>query len=47
MSKPAVEEMFEDVYQDLPANLAKQRKELAEHLREYGEYYPLDKFEQS
>uniref|UniRef100_A0A915CRV2 2-oxoisovalerate dehydrogenase subunit alpha n=1 Tax=Ditylenchus dipsaci TaxID=166011 RepID=A0A915CRV2_9BILA len=45
MPKPSVEEMFQDVYKEMPSELVKQEKELAEHLQQYGEHYPLEKFQ--
>ncbi|KAI1728829.1 dehydrogenase e1 component domain-containing protein [Ditylenchus destructor] len=44
-TKQPVSEMFTDVYKEMPKHLEKQRKELEEHLKVYGEHYPLDKFE--
>ncbi|KAI1721718.1 dehydrogenase e1 component domain-containing protein [Ditylenchus destructor] len=44
-TKQPVNEMFADVYKEMPEHLKKQRKELEEHLKVYGEHYPLDKFE--
>lgn len=37
-------EMFEGVYDELPKNLKKQRVELDQHLKEYKEHYPMDRF---
>ena len=43
---PAMESLFEDVYDKLPVHLQEQRNELKEHLKEYGHKYDfLDKFE--
>lgn len=43
---PAMESLFEDVYDKLPRHLEEQRDELKEHLRVYGDKYDfLDKFE--
>lgn len=43
--KPAVEEMFTDVYDELPPNLVKQRDELIRLVNEYPEYYNADDHE--
>ncbi len=38
-------EMFVDVY-DKPSNLIeKQQKEFLEHIKKYGQHYPLDAYE--
>ena len=37
--KPPLEEMFNDVYAELPRHLQEQRDELAEHLKLYPDYY--------
>lgn len=37
--------MFDDVYDELPANLRRQRDELERHLELYGEHYPIDQHE--
>lgn len=39
--------MFTDVYAELPPHLIQQREELRAHLAEYGEYYPLSRFDNS
>ncbi|CAJ0558322.1 unnamed protein product, partial [Mesorhabditis spiculigera] len=36
-------EMFEGVYDKLPAPLRRQRQELDDHLAEFGTHYPLDR----
>uniref|UniRef100_A0A915DE15 2-oxoisovalerate dehydrogenase subunit alpha n=1 Tax=Ditylenchus dipsaci TaxID=166011 RepID=A0A915DE15_9BILA len=43
--KPAVESMFEDVYKETPKHLLEQKEELFAHLAEYGEHYPLNKYD--
>lgn len=45
IQKKNIEELFEDVYDELTPNLIKQRDELQSHLKEYGNNYPMDKFE--
>ena len=37
--------MFDDVYDELPLNLKKQRQEMINHLKLYKNEYPLDMFE--
>jgi len=39
------EELFNDVYAELPKNLQQQRQELKEHLKKYGDHYPLQSFQ--
>lgn len=39
--KPAPEDLFNDVYDELPWNLRKQRKEMIESVRSSPEHYPL------
>lgn len=39
------EELFNDVYAELPKNLQQQRQELKEHLKKYGDHYPLQNFQ--
>ena len=38
-------DMFEDVFDQLPENLKKQKKEMLEHLRNNKSEYPLDLYE--
>lgn len=45
VKKLPISSMFEDVYDQLPANLRRQRDELKEHLEKYGQHYPLDEHE--
>ena len=47
VKKPPIDEMFNDVYDQLPPHLQRQRKELWEHIKRYEEHYPLDRHEQS
>ena len=42
---PRVEELFSDVYDKPPQNLVEQEKYLLDHLKNYGSYYKLAKFE--
>ncbi|XP_071445239.1 2-oxoisovalerate dehydrogenase subunit alpha, mitochondrial [Hetaerina americana] len=37
-------EMFTDVYHDLPVDLQKQMESMEDHLKKYGEHYPLKNF---
>uniref|UniRef100_A0A914WCI9 2-oxoisovalerate dehydrogenase subunit alpha n=2 Tax=Plectus sambesii TaxID=2011161 RepID=A0A914WCI9_9BILA len=39
------QEMFEDVYQEMPKHLRNQMNEMNEHLAKYGEHYPLENYE--
>lgn len=45
VKKLPIDSMFDDVYDVLPDNLQRQRKELHEHLQKYGQYYPIDEYE--
>jgi len=40
--KPPISALFTDVYDQLTPNLIEQKQELEEHLKKYGEHYPLD-----
>ena len=40
--KPRVDELFNDVYDQLPLRLQRQRKEMWEVVKKYKEHYPLD-----
>jgi 2-oxoisovalerate dehydrogenase E1 component alpha subunit len=42
--KPAIKELFTDVYDELTPNLIKQQKELQELINKYPEYYNTDEF---
>lgn len=42
---PRVEELFTDVYDKPTQNLVEQEKYLLDHLKNYGSYYKLAKFE--
>ncbi|CAD6234264.1 GSCOCG00007699001-RA-CDS [Cotesia congregata] len=44
-SKPHWKELFSDVYQDMPPHIEKQMLTMEEHLKEYGEHYPLNDFQ--
>lgn len=39
--KLPISSMFDDVYNELPASLRRQREELRQHLEKYGEHYPI------
>ncbi|KAL4709752.1 hypothetical protein ACJJTC_005555 [Scirpophaga incertulas] len=41
---PHWKEMLEDVYSEMTPRLQKQANEMEEHLKNYGEHYPLDKY---
>jgi len=43
--KPKIENIFNDVYDELTPDLLQQQKELLEHLKKYGDKYPLDLYE--
>ncbi|KAG5844534.1 hypothetical protein ANANG_G00163520 [Anguilla anguilla] len=43
--KPRAELLFTDVYEEVPANLEKQREGLWRHLQQYKEHYPLDTYD--
>jgi len=42
--KPAITELFTDVYDEMPANLIEQQKELAELIKKYPEHYSTDNY---
>ncbi|KAF2071849.1 hypothetical protein CYY_006841 [Polysphondylium violaceum] len=42
--KPALSEIFNDVYSELTPNLIEQQKELEEHLKLYPDEYPIDQY---
>ncbi|XP_064359028.1 2-oxoisovalerate dehydrogenase subunit alpha, mitochondrial isoform X2 [Dromaius novaehollandiae] len=44
--KPSPQLLFSDVYREMPPHLRKQQAALARHLQQYGEHYPLERFEQ-
>ncbi|CAI2370674.1 unnamed protein product [Moneuplotes crassus] len=41
---PHIDEMFNDVYYEMPQHLKEQREEMYEHLAKYGKHYNLDQF---
>ena len=41
---PHIDEMFNDVYEQMPAHLQEQRAQMYAHLDKYGEHYSLDEF---
>lgn len=45
IKKLPIASMFDDVYDELPAHLRRQRDELEEHLKEYGQHYPINEYE--
>nr|XP_018898175.1 PREDICTED: 2-oxoisovalerate dehydrogenase subunit alpha, mitochondrial [Bemisia tabaci] len=42
--KPEISELFTDVYYEMPDHLMEQSAYLADHLKKYGEHYPLDNY---
>lgn len=42
--KPAVKEMFLDVYHEMPQHLNEQYEECLEHVRKYPNEYPIDNY---
>ena len=42
LSKPPVEELFHDVYDEMPENLRNQFKECMEQVKKYPNEYPTD-----
>ncbi|KAK7579880.1 hypothetical protein V9T40_000509 [Parthenolecanium corni] len=47
VKKPKWQEMFSDVYHDLPPHLQEQQQYMENHVKKYKQYYPLNDFEQS
>lgn len=45
--KPSIQEMFTDVYDELPWNLKEQQEELKQLLKENPGQYPLDQYVES
>merc|ERR1719336_3778467 len=45
-SKPRWQEMFTDVYHEVPPHLQEQQAEMEEHLKTYGAEYPLNKYQE-
>lgn len=41
---PPIDELFGDVYHEMPQHLKEQKAEMYEHLEKYGEHYDLDQF---
>lgn len=41
---PPIDEMFNDVYYEMPKHLKEQREEMYHHLEKYGEHYNLNEF---
>lgn len=42
LPKPDIDQLFEDVYNQVPNHIEEQRQDLKRHLRKYGEHYQLD-----
>ena len=42
LPKPNIDQLFEDVYEELPKILVEQRNDLKAHLKKYGDNYDLD-----
>lgn len=47
LKKPPIEEMFTDVYKDIPERLKKQKKECFEHIAKYPNEYHTDIYSDS
>ncbi|XP_008556945.1 2-oxoisovalerate dehydrogenase subunit alpha, mitochondrial [Microplitis demolitor] len=45
LSKPHWKELFTDVYHDMPAHIKKQMLTMEDHLKVYGQHYPLKEFQ--
>ncbi|KAL8622837.1 hypothetical protein ACOMHN_026958 [Nucella lapillus] len=43
--RPSPEEMFHDVYAELPPHLEQQMNEMKEHVKQHKEHYPLEQYE--
>ena len=43
--KPNPEEMFTDVYDNIPPHLEQQMKQMKEHVLQHKEHYPLERYE--
>ncbi|KAK7104546.1 2-oxoisovalerate dehydrogenase subunit alpha, mitochondrial-like [Littorina saxatilis] len=43
--RPSPEELFNDVYDELPPMLQQQMKEMKEHVMQHKEHYPLEQYE--
>lgn len=44
MRKPGIDELFNDVYDFIPAHIEEQRRELKDHLKIYGKEYDLEQY---
>ena len=42
--KPRIENMFGDVYDELPLNLQEQKNEVLERIRKYPAFYPVEDY---
>ena len=45
IEKANPEELFQDVYKEMPRHLERQRMEMKDHTLQYGEHYPQEGFE--
>ena len=45
--KPSIDEMFRDVYDEMPEALSQQRDSLWQHLEKYKDDYPLKNYEET
>ncbi|XP_005987926.1 2-oxoisovalerate dehydrogenase subunit alpha, mitochondrial isoform X2 [Latimeria chalumnae] len=43
--KPHVDNLFHDVYSEMPPHIKKQQESMWQHLKMYGEHYPLNHFQ--
>ena len=43
-TKPPIDDLFTDVYEQIPRHIEDQRQQLKEHLRKYGKEYDLAQF---
>jgi len=43
--KPSPVVMFDDVYNELPSHIQRQRDEMRQHIIQYRDHYPVDNFE--
>lgn len=41
---PSIDELFNDVYEEIPPHIAEQKEQLSQHLSKYGKHYNLDEF---
>lgn len=43
--KPNPQLLFSDVYCEMPWHIQKQQESLEQHLKQYGEHYPLGQYD--